>query len=246
MKPSDIDVIILCGGKGSRLQKVVSDRPKPMAKINESPFLEILIDYFSGFGFKRFILCTGYMSETIERYYTDQRDDLQIVISKEDKPLGTGGAIKNAEKNILSEHFIVANGDSFCQVDLSEMLDLHFQRQALMTMALVESEAANDAGAVRMDESGHITDFQEKIESEGKCYINAGIYLFQKNVLSGIKGGQKCSLEYEVFPELITADCFGYISNQKLIDIGTPQRLEKARKHFKKSRNNRRELIYDN
>ncbi len=246
MKPSDINVVILCGGKGSRLQEVVNDRPKPMAQINERPFLEILIDYFSGFGFKRFILCTGYMSEAVERYYTDQRNDLQIVISKEDKPLGTGGALKNAEKYIQSDHFIVTNGDSYCHADLSEMLDFHFQKQALMTMVLVESKAANDAGTVRMDESGHITDFQEKIKSEGKCYINAGIYLFPKSVLSGIKGGQRCSLEYDLFPKLITADCFGYISNQKLIDIGTPQRLEKARKHFEKSRTNCRELINDN
>ncbi len=232
MKPSDINVVILCGGKGSRLQEVVSDRPKPMAQINESPFLEILIDYFSGFGFKRFILCTGYMSEAIESYYTDQRSDLEIVISKEDAPLGTGGALKNAENYIQSDHFIVTNGDSYCHADLSEMVDFHFQRQSLMTMVLVESKAANDAGTVWIDDTGHITDFQEKIAGEGNVHINAGIYLFHKNVLSGIKGGQKCSLEYDLFPKLITADCFGYISNQKLIDIGTPQRLKNARGFF--------------
>ncbi len=233
MKPVDMDVVILCGGKGSRLQEVVDDRPKPMAQINESPFLEILIKCFSGFGFRRFILCTGYMAEAIDQYYKDQGGDLQIVISNEDKPLGTAGAVKNAEKKIRSEHFIVANGDSFCRVDLSEMLDLHFQRQALMTMALIESKAQNEAGTVRLDGSGRIIEFQEKISGVGNVYINAGIYIFSKDVLSGIIGGQKCSLEYDLFPELTNTECFGYISNQKLIDIGTPQRLMSARGFFK-------------
>lgn len=233
MNPSDMDVVILCGGKGSRLQKAVKGWPKPMVQINEKPFLEILIKCFSGFGFRRFILCTGYMFEAIDQYYKDQGGDLEIVISNEDEPLGTGGAVKNAEKNIRSEHFIVTNGDSFCQVDLSEMLDLHFQRQALMTMALVKAKATSEAGTVRLDVSGRIIDFQEKIKGVGNVYINAGIYLFQKKVLSKIKYGQKYSLEYDLFPNLITADCFGYISNQKLIDIGTPQRLKSARGYFK-------------
>ncbi len=232
MKPADMDVVILCGGKGSRLQEVVNDRPKPMAQINETPFLEILIKYFSGFGFTRFIFCTGYMSEAIDQYYKDQNGDLEILISNEDKPLGTGGAIKNAEKFINSGQFIVANGDSFCQIDLSEMLDLHFQRQALMTIALVEAKATKETGTVRLNGSGRIIDFQEKIEGVGNVYINAGIYLFQKNVLSEIKHGQKCSLEYDMFPKLITADCYGYVAKEKLFDIGTPQRLEKARKFF--------------
>lgn len=233
MKPVDMDVLILCGGKGTRLSSVVSDRPKPMAQINERPFLEILIKYYSGFGFRRFILCTGYMFEAIDQYYKDQDGDLEIVISNEDEPLGTGGAVKNAENKIRSEHFIVSNGDSFCYVDLFKMLGLHLQKQALMTMALIESKATDQVGTVRIDGSGRIIDFQEKIEGVGNVYINAGIYLFQKNVLSEIKHGQKCSLEYDMFPKLITSDCFGYISGQKLIDIGTPQRLKNARGFFK-------------
>ncbi len=232
MKPSEIDVVILCGGKGSRLQTVVSDRPKPMAQINESPFLDILIGYYRDAGFRRFILCTGHLSECISNYYAQKDDDLEIVISQENEPLGTAGAVKNAEALIKSQTFMVINGDSFCPVDIRMFLNFHFQRQALMTMVLVESEAANDAGTVRMDESGHITDFQEKIAGDGNVHINAGIYLFQKDVLSEIKHGQKCSLEYDIFPKLITADCFGYISNQELIDIGTPQRLKNARGFF--------------
>lgn len=232
MKPVDMDVVILCGGKGSRLQEVVNDRPKPMAQINETPFLEILIKCFSGFGFRRFILCTGYMSEAIDQYYKDQGGDLQIVISNEDEPLGTGGAVKNAEKKIRSKHFIVANGDSFCQVDLSEMLDLHFQRQALMTMAVIESTETKEAGLVHLDDSHMIKAFQEKTEGIEKGYVNTGIYILERDVLSRIKANEKSSLEYDLFPELTNADCYGYVAKEELFDIGTPQRLEKARKFF--------------
>lgn len=79
----NIDVVILCGGKGERLWPVVSDRPKPMAKIVHRPFLDILIGYVSSFGFKRFILCVRYMKEFIKDYYEDKKG---IIFSEEKEP----------------------------------------------------------------------------------------------------------------------------------------------------------------
>jgi NDP-sugar pyrophosphorylase family protein len=239
MDPANMDVVILCGGMGTRLSSIVNDRPKPMAQIDNRPFLDILIEYISGFGFKRFILCTGYMVEAIEQYYKKRGGDLEIVISNEDKPLGTAGAVKNAENLISSNFFLVVNGDSFCPADLSGFLGFHLEKQALISMVVIESEQAAESGTVRLDQMQRITGFVEKIAGIGNVYINAGIYLFHKDVLSEIKRGQKCSLEYDLFPKLITADCFGYISDQKLIDIGTPRKLKNARGFFK----NRKLLI---
>jgi D-glycero-alpha-D-manno-heptose 1-phosphate guanylyltransferase len=231
-KLEEIDVVILCGGIGSRLAKIVNDRPKPMAKINQQPFLDILIDYLCEFGLSRFVLCTGHMSEVIQEHYSHKKGSLEFIVSNEQIPLGTAGSIKNAEKFIQSEPFLVANGDSFCSVNLFEFYDFHLSRQSLMTMAVTESEETENSGLVRLDNSQRIVGFEEKKAKAGTGYINAGIYLFQKNILSLIPENTKYSLEYDLFPSLTNLDSFAFVSCKELIDIGTPERYEWAKEYF--------------
>ncbi len=198
-KLKEIDVVILCGGIGSRLADVVNDRPKPMAEINHQPFLDILIEYFARFGFRRFVLCTGHMSEVIQDYYGQKSSPLEFVVSDEQIPLGTAGSIKNAERFIQSEPFLVANGDSFCSVDLAEFYDFHLSRQALLSIAVVESKDPTNNGLATLDSLQRIISFEEKKPKEQDGYINAGIYLFQKNILSFIPENTRYSLEYDLF-----------------------------------------------
>ena len=231
-KLSEVDVVILCGGMGSRLRAVVDDRPKPMAQINQKPFLDILTDYICGFGFRRFVLCTGYMSEVIHDHYSHKTGSCQFTISDEHTPLGTAGAVKNAEKFIQSNPFLVANGDSFCSVDLAEFYDFHSARQALMSMVVLESENADDRGLVVLDDSQRINGFEEKKQERRSHHVNAGIYLFRKEVLSFIPEDTKFSLEYELFPKLTKQDCYAFVSHGQLVDIGTPERYEWAMECF--------------
>ena len=91
LTPGKIDVVLLCGGFGTRLKTVVHDRPKPMAEINDRPFLDILIDYVSDYGFKRFILCTGHKGDVIRKYYEAKNTQKIFLFSEEKEPLGTGG-----------------------------------------------------------------------------------------------------------------------------------------------------------
>lgn len=231
-KLKEVDVVILCGGKGSRLQAIVDDRPKPMAEINRQPFLDILIDYFCGFGLRRFVLCTGYMSKLIQNHYSQKKGSLEFVVSDEQTALGTAGSVKNAERFIQSEPFLVTNGDSFCPVNLAELYDFHLSRQALMSMAVVESEETTDSGLVTLDSLQRIIGFEEKKAKARTGYINAGIYLFQKNFLSLIPENTKYSLEYDLFPRLTNLDSFAFVSYEELIDIGTPERYERARSFF--------------
>ncbi|MFH1718668.1 MAG: sugar phosphate nucleotidyltransferase [Planctomycetota bacterium] len=229
-KLREVDVVILCGGMGSRLRAVVSDRPKPMARIDQRPFLDILIQFFSGFGFRRFILCAGYMSEVIRDHYTCMAGPCRFVISEEHAPLGTGGTIRNAEKLIQSDPFLVANGDSFCPVDLPEFYNFHLAKQALMSMAVLESEDTNDCGTVLLDDAQKIVGFEEKKQNHRPCHINAGIYLFRKDVISLIPEDTRFSLEHELFPKLVQQNCYAFVSGGPLIDIGTPGRYEWAKK----------------
>jgi len=231
-KLKEIDVLILCGGTGSRLAEVVNDRPKPMAEINHQPFLDILIDYFAGFGFRRFVLCTGYMSEVIQHYYGQRSNTLELIISYEHTLLGTAGSIKNAQKFIQSEPFLVANGDSFCSVNLSEFYNFHSSRQALLSMAVIESEETADRGLVTLDSLQRIVSFEEKKHPQKQGYVNAGIYFFQKEILSSIPANTKYSLEYDLLPGLTNHRSFAFVSCEELIDIGTPQRYERAKRLF--------------
>lgn len=223
----NIDVVILCGGQGKRLRKVISDRPKAMVEINGRPFLNILIGYLAAYGAKRFILCTGYKSDYIESYYKNHKS-LEFIIAKEKKPLGTAGAIKNAQKLIKSNPFMAMNGDSFCPVDLDKFLSFHKNKKALVSMVVVKHNQNFAFGSLVLNNKHRVIEFREK-DNVKNGFVNAGIYLFDKKAFSGIPYDSKISLEYNLFPDLIDNGLYGFIADKKLIDIGTPKRYEYAK-----------------
>jgi len=227
-----IDVLILCGGLGKRLRSVVQDRPKPMVMINGKPFLDILINRMSNFGFRRFVLCLGYMGEVIKKYYRDRSDSLTILFSEEKSPLGTAGGVKNAEDLIQSDPFLVMNGDSFCLLNISEFASFHIERKALASIALARTKSAGNYGVIKLDFSRKVTGFNEKPQSSSNenLLINAGIYLFRKDVLSLIPSDVKYSLEYNLFPRIVNDSFYGYVTEEQLTDIGTPEGYKKALK----------------
>lgn len=228
-----MDVVILCGGLGKRLMPVVSDRPKPMAEINGRPFLDILIRYAGSYGFRRFILCIGHMGDTIKKYYGDNPDIFEMVFSEETVPLGTAGAVKNAEALIHTDTFLVMNGDSFCQANLSEFTAFHRNNKAKLSIVLVKSENPQDCGTVKVDGRNRIISFNEKVAADVNGLNNGGIYCFEKEVLSLIQCGRSSSLEYDLFPRMVGKECYGYITRESMIDIGTPERYEEAGRRFK-------------
>ena len=233
VRPNNIDVLILCGGLGKRIQSVAKDLPKSMVKINSQPFLDILIDYIADFGFKRFILCIGYMGNAIKRYYQNKKCSLEIIFSEENEPLGTAGAIKNAESLIKSSSFLVINGDTFCQLDLSEFLKFHFNKNTLLSIVVANIRERNDYGFVTLSDSQQILGFNEKIRNHNEGFINTGFYLFQRRVLPLIPKGENLSLEKDFFSEIIAKEnIYGYITQGYFIDIGTPESYKEAKQFF--------------
>lgn len=230
--PEISDVLILCGGLGTRLQNVLKDKPKPMVDFNDRPFLDLLIEYVKGFGFKRFILCSGYKGNLIQEYYKHKKDGNTYIISQESAPLGTAGAIKNAESEIISDNFLAMNGDSFCPVDLNSFSNFHHSKNALVSLALTPMENTGDYGGVTLGDKNEINSFDEKTKTPDSKWVNAGIYFFRKNMLKCIPAGEKVSLELDTFPSLTGKGLFGFTTQSKLLDIGTPERLERARKLF--------------
>jgi NDP-sugar pyrophosphorylase family protein len=225
----DTDVIFLCGGLGERLRGVIKDRPKAMALIDGRPFLDILIEYVSGFGLKRFILCIGYLGDFIKQHYQDAKYPGEIIFSQESEPLGTAGAIKNAEPFIRSPSFFVMNADSFCRVDLLEFFDFHLAKSALASLVLVNADDTKDFGAVSLDGAQQIIGFSEKPVTQNGNLVNAGVCLLRRETLSLIPANSKFSLEKDFFPMVIGRGFYGFIEKSGFIDIGTPQRYNQAK-----------------
>lgn len=226
----EIDVVILCGGLGKRL-KPAFEGPKVLVKIGEKAFLDILIDNLLIHGFKNIILSVGYLKEQIKNHFNCEQKkshDCLIIFSEEEKPLGTGGALNIAKTQIRSNLFMVINGDSICKVDFRSFIEFHIGKKALLSMVLVHSNKAQDYGSVILNEAQEITDFKEKVAGKSDNLINAGIYLMKKEIFAYMPKQKKFSLECELFPQIIKNRCYGFLTERELIDIGTPERYEKA------------------
>lgn len=216
-------LLVLAGGKGTRLSSVVEDRPKPMALISGRPFLEIQLGYFKRQGVARVTLLVSHMAEQITKYFGDGSGfGLDIEYIHEDSPLGTGGAIRNAMAHYSSEDkFLVINGDTLFTLDLQDFIGLS---QSPCFMSLKATEDCSRYGRVQWrfpDLS--IVEFEEKTHARGDGFINAGVYLLNRELLDYFPQG-KSSFEMEVLPLLVKRKrLHGVPCAGRFVDIGTPE-----------------------
>lgn len=226
---NSLEAIILVGGKGTRLNSVVNDRPKPMAEVGGRPFLEWLIMALKNQGVQRIILCTGYLGHIVKNYFKDGKKwDLDIQYSHEIRPLGTAGAVRNALDLIDKNQFLVINGDSYCHFDIKKLLNFHIGKKASITMWLVNLEDCRRYGSVKIGKDGEILAFHEKSPILLSGLINAGIYLMTKDSVKDIPKGQIYSLETDLFPSLIGRGLYAVEGVLPFIDIGTPESFNNA------------------
>lgn len=227
------DAVVLCGGKGTRLQSVVSAKPKVLAEVNGRPFLDILIASLKKQGLRRIILCTGYMADQVEDYYRKNSQGLDFKFSRESDPLGTGGGLKNAQYFVESDSFLVFNGDSFCPVDLTAFYEFHQSKRARASIVVSRVDDASSFGSIFLDEDAKILGFKEKetVTGEGLWRaVNAGVYCFNEDVFSLMPQTKRFSLEYDLFPVLVGKGFYGFSVEIPFYDIGTPERYDQAQK----------------
>jgi NDP-sugar pyrophosphorylase family protein len=229
---AEIDVLILCGGVGSRLRPLISDRPKGMVQIGGRPFLDILVDALLKQGFINIIFCVGHLKEQITDHFKS-RDDANFKFSIEDSLLGTGGAVQNALAMVHSNTVLILNGDSICPVNFGELLQFHNSKASSATFVLADPQERFDGGIVTIDSYDKVQSFLEKMPSKPPIdgFINAGIYMLELADLKfpGLK--PPFSLEYDFFPTLTKSKpCYAFVTEFKLVDIGTPARYLKAKK----------------
>ena len=225
-----MEAILLCGGLGTRLRSVVSDRPKPMADIAGKPFLHYLVKMLSESGVKHLIFALGYMGEQIEAYFQSGEEyGLSISYSYEDSPLGTGGAIRNALSKVSGENVLVLNADTYFHTDYESLLREQLKNKAAMTIASRKIEDISRYGAILKDESGRILRWNEKMspdQAEASCpgEINGGIYVMQKSLIEKIPEGKQ-SLENDCIPAWLEDGLYlqAIPSDGYFMDIGIPE-----------------------
>ena len=221
------DVIILAGGKGTRLSGVVSDRPKPMALVNGIPFLELVMRDLKLKGYGNVILATGYMAEKIHSHFSTVENDLNIIFSEECQPLGTGGAVRLALEHVQTEHVIIINGDTFTSCDLNAFEEAHSKAKAPFAMVTTEVEDVGRYGAIQIVDDAPAY-FSEKGQS-GPGLINAGIYRIPRLELLKIELGLNFSFEDDfVLPNILEGNFSHFVHNGYFIDIGVPSDYERA------------------
>lgn len=229
LKVNDLEVVILAGGKGTRLRGVVNDRPKPMADVWGRPFLEWMLLALRNQGIRRVVLATGYRGEMIEDYFGNGAQwGIEIRHSRESTALGTGGAIRLAACHVDSDRFVVLNGDSYCRINAEELVTSHRDNPGIATLWLVEQQDCRRYGTVLTDGDGMITAFVEKSSSVGPGLINAGVYLLDRKILNDIQSDTLVSLERDVFPQLVGKHLFGIAGSGPFLDIGIPEAYAQA------------------
>nr|WP_263326536.1 nucleotidyltransferase family protein [Neobacillus sp. Marseille-Q6967] len=226
------EVIILAGGLGTRLKKVVNDCPKALAPIQNTPFLHYILHYLEKQGIKKVILATGYQHERIFEDIGTCFNSLTIDYSVEEYPLGTGGALKKALTKIKNcEHVFIINGDSFFNINLVEMNNTHRLNDADLTIALKPKRNISRYGTIQVSRD-RIIEFAEK-QPLNEGIINGGFYLMRVNIFENKPLGEVFSFEIDFMQKFFHESRFyGYISNEYFIDIGIPEDYQLAQKEL--------------
>jgi D-glycero-alpha-D-manno-heptose 1-phosphate guanylyltransferase len=227
------EAIILAGGLGTRLRSVVADVPKCMAPVNGIPFINFVMAYLKNEGVQRFILSLGYKSGIVIDYINKTFKDTDIEYVVEDKPLGTGGAVKLACNKVKGTDVLILNGDTLFNININGFTNVHQMKDADFTVALKEMKHFNRYGSVEIDNDFTLQTFKEKQFCE-KGFINGGIYALNVNALLKEDLPEVFSFEKDFLEKNIGRKTFyGLPCNNYFIDIGIPEDYQKFQTEYK-------------
>ena len=220
--------MVLAGGLGTRLREAVPDRPKVLAEVCGRPFIFYLLEDLEAAGVREVVLCTGHMAEAVRTAVGERSGAMAVRYSVEDRPLGTGGALRQALPLASSETVLVANGESLFRTSLGRFWSWHLARELQASLLLARVDDASRFGRVTFKELGRITRFAEKDGVAAPGWINAGLYLLHRSRISAIPPGQPVSLEKDIFPQWLPQGLHGLTAKGLFMDIGTPESYRQA------------------
>jgi mannose-1-phosphate guanylyltransferase len=226
---------IMCGGTGTRLRPLTFKHPKPSIPIINKPSVLHLIEHLAREGFNEIVMTLGYMGERIEEQLGDgHMFGVHIDYVYEKEKLGTAGGVKNAEKYLNKEPFIVLGGDHVLNLDLREMYRFHETNDALVTIGLLSIDDPRDFGIADMDINSRIHRFLEKPKS-GQIFSNlasTGIYICDPSIFELIPENKKYDFAKDLFPSMLAADekINGALVQGKWTDVGSAAAYRQAQR----------------
>lgn len=230
----DIRVVVLAGGKGTRLQPYTTILPKPLMPIGEMPILEIVLRQLKSFGFRKITLTVNHLANLIQTFFGNGLNlGLEINYCMEDKPLGTAGSLSLVED--VSEHFLVMNGDLLTTINYVDMIHSHINSGVLATIGVFPREVKIDFGVLELVSTGELLEYKEK--PSFNYMVSMGVNVFHKSILEFIPPD-----EYLDIPTLITnlkqagKSVFTFCSDCDWLDIGRPDDYKRAIARFERSR----------
>jgi histidinol-phosphate phosphatase family protein len=241
MPAQPTQLVILAGGKGTRLREVIGDLPKPLARIDGKPVLEHQIEWARREGIDRILFLTSYQSQLIAEYFGDgSKWGVEFDYVVDEKPLGTAGATCAAFDR-LAEEFVLLYGDAILEVNLDRMIRYHQKFAADVTLFVHPNDHPQDSDLVELDEERRVRRIHGYPRPPGnpvRNLVNAGLCIVKRQALAPFRGREVCDLGKQVFPEMVDSGVrvFGYPSREYIKDMGTPARLELVSRHYREGR----------
>ena len=232
-------IVIMAGGKGTRIAEVNSQVPKPMIPIDGKPILEYQLETLKEQGYTDIILGIGHLGHVIKDYFGDgAKMGINIEYITEDQPLGTAGALYYLKNNI-SEDFFLLNCDIIFDVDIKRYCDYHIEHNAIATILTHPNAHPYDSGIIIADDDGRVTRWLHK-EDERTWYknrVNAGLHMLSPRIFDKFDVLKKCDLDRDILKPLINeGELCIYDSPEYVKDMGTPDRYYSVMQDIKSGR----------
>ncbi|MDD5383059.1 MAG: NDP-sugar synthase [Candidatus Margulisbacteria bacterium] len=225
--------VIIAGGLGTRLRPLTYNTPKPIVPVANRPFVVHQIEHLIKHGVDEIILNLQYLSGEIKKILDDGKEwGIKIRYSVEAEPLGTAGAVKNAEEFFDEGPLVIFNGDILTDINISKVISFHREKNATVTLTMTEVEDPTPFGLILTDKDGRVTKFIEKPSSNQVTArtINAGIYVVDPKIFKAVPKGKHFMFERDLYPALLQqgAPIYGYLSTAYWIDIGSPAKYREV------------------
>lgn len=233
-----MQAIIIAGGKGTRISPITTTMPKALLPLSNKPLIDYSISYLRKNGCNNIIICGGHLGNKLIKYIKENNYDIPIKLSIEEKPLGTAGAL-HLIKNSLESEFFVLFGDIYSTINLRKMFKFHKENKADVTMALHMSDHPQDSAIVEIDNKNKLLSIKERPGEQWQKYGNltkTSVYILKKSVINFIKKDKEVDFTKDVFVKMLEKGkkLFGYVTEEYVKDIGTPQRYKEVQEYVLK------------
>lgn len=224
---ADVDVLVLAGGLGTRIQGVLGDTPKVLAPIGDKPYLDHLLGWLASFGARRVVLSLGHLADAVIAH-VQGRGGIDWVV--EAQPLGTGGAIRHARGKLNSDTVMIMNGDTWIDTDLCAFVAAHRREGVDISVLCAPVDDVSRYGSLTLDGNRIMRYVEKDPATAGPGVISGGVYLFSQAALKALMAVDGPSVEADFMQKQPPGSVHGFMPEQvTFIDIGTPESLDRAR-----------------